>query len=208
MANTVSFLCIQPAAVARSLKLDDSVSGYGRAGWCVASHCHSIGIARTASFAGNDELPTYEESIPQCTCPQRLARRATTPTITSNTGQDAHSTFKKIGGAVLVAAAIPTLAIAGAAVALPALGFGATGVVGGTPSSLARNPPLIFTGCREHRRHRAVCRLRRKHGWHLFSVPGRRSHDRRARCWTADRCGYRRGSGKQPDWGGEGESRV
>ncbi|KAH9912139.1 uncharacterized protein BXZ73DRAFT_107583 [Epithele typhae] len=43
-----------------------------------------------------------------------------------------HSTLKRYGGGLLVLAAVPTIAVAGAALALPAIGFASTGVVGGS----------------------------------------------------------------------------
>ena len=73
---------------------------------------------------------------PPCTCTRREHHPAQVAAQEAAGGNDEGSSGPSIGkviaGAALVGVAAPVLAVAGAAVALPAIGFGTGGVVGGT----------------------------------------------------------------------------
>ena len=92
--------------------------------------------------AKSDAPPPYTHSQkvlskPPCTCPRREG--GGTPANAANTandetdGSDAAARVAKIAaGVALIGVATPILAVGAAAVALPAIGFASTGVVGGT----------------------------------------------------------------------------
>ena len=73
---------------------------------------------------------------PPCTCPRREHHPAQAAVQDAAGGNDEESSGPSIGkvvaGAALIGVAAPVLAVAGAAVVLPAIGFGTGGVVGGT----------------------------------------------------------------------------
>nr|VWO97962.1 Potassium/sodium efflux P-type ATPase [Ganoderma boninense] len=73
---------------------------------------------------------------PRCTCPRagdadHPGDAAATDSDPPSEGTAGTDWGKKLKGAALVAIAAPTLAVAGATIALPVLGFASTGVVGG-----------------------------------------------------------------------------
>ncbi|KAH9911272.1 uncharacterized protein BXZ73DRAFT_108138 [Epithele typhae] len=66
-----------------------------------------------------------------CTCP-RPAAEPPHPNAVDDEDNDGTKTLRRIAGGAAILIAVPTLAIAGAAIALPAIGFASTGVVGGS----------------------------------------------------------------------------
>ena len=81
---------------------------------------------------------------PLCTCP-RHANTAHPASAATDRPSEGTDWAQVITGTALVAVAVPTLAVAGAALLLPALGFASTGVVGGAslPACLRPSCQLI-----------------------------------------------------------------
>ncbi|TBU25877.1 hypothetical protein BD311DRAFT_790155 [Dichomitus squalens] len=102
-------------------------------------------IDRQRNPSAENELEIGEDSTPEgqplqenllqptCTCPRRREPVHQTETATTSPpdGTDWKKVAKVVGGVALVGAAVPTLAVAGVAAALPVIGFGTGGVIGG-----------------------------------------------------------------------------
>ncbi|KAI0696856.1 hypothetical protein C8T65DRAFT_583141, partial [Cerioporus squamosus] len=76
---------------------------------------------------------------PRCTCPHvnkedvpAQGAADAQPEAAANEASSGSNVGKVVAGAALVAVAAPVLAVAGAALALPVIGFGTGGVIGGT----------------------------------------------------------------------------
>ncbi|EJF67506.1 hypothetical protein DICSQDRAFT_151729 [Dichomitus squalens LYAD-421 SS1] len=94
-----------------------------------------IGEGSTPEGQSPPYTPPQENLLhPTCTCPRRREPVNQTETATTSPpdGTDWKKVAKVVGGVALVGAAVPTLAVAGVAAALPVIGFGTGGVIGGS----------------------------------------------------------------------------